>query len=169
MAFPWDTLITAASTLIAGFGGISLKDRRDTARVREQVRLDANLEMMLRLDQLERVFSSAETLDPHVLAATVGKSAAQAIGSVQRAYFKVFLVASRRVQPTAGKAWRAAWDIHSGWLDSDGRSDIGKLKELLASLRTASTAFADAVQREEAGRRFGTRKLGALRPRTPNP
>jgi hypothetical protein len=118
---PWATAITAASTLIAGWGGISLKDWHDARRARQDRRRAAYLELMLRLDDLRRIFGAPQTLDERALAAgTIGKSMGQAVGEIQRAYFSVFLVAPRNVQALAGAAWDAAWKIHD-WFDSGGR------------------------------------------------
>lgn len=153
MSFPWGTAITAASTLIAGWGGISLKDWHDARRARQDRRRAAYLELMLCLDDLKRIFGAPRTLDERALAAgTIGKAAGQAVGEIQRAYFKVFQVAPRNVQALAGAAWDAAWKIHD-WLDSSdpGSADLSELKELLAAFGQKSNAFADAVRAAEGG------------------
>jgi hypothetical protein len=149
--FPWGTAITAASTLIAGWGGISLKDWRDTSRARQDRRRAAYLELMLRLDDLRRIFGAPQTLDQRALAAgTIGKAMGQAVGEIQRAYFDVFLVAPRNVQALAGAAWSAAWEIHD-WFDSGGSgpTDLTELKKHLTAFGQKSTAFAAAARAAE--------------------
>jgi hypothetical protein len=153
VSFPWGTAITAASTLIAGWGGISLKDWHDARRARQDRRRAAYLELMLRLDDLRRIFGAPQTLDERALAAgTVGKAMGQAVGEIQRAYFNVFLVAPRNVQALAGAAWDAAWDIHD-WFDSGGPgpADLSELKKRLAAFGQKSEAFAAAARSAEGG------------------
>jgi hypothetical protein len=156
MSFPWDSLITAVSTLVAGFGGISWTDRRDAARYRERSRQDAYLELMLALDEFRRVLGAPETLDGQALSAdSLGAAVGHALAPVQRAYFSVFLTGTPRVQLLAGKAWQAAWDVND-WVNGGGHTtaDIGELRELLTALGKAGQEFADAARREEAGRRL---------------
>jgi hypothetical protein len=56
-------VITATSTLIAGWGGISLKDKYDTGRSKQDRRRAAYLELMLRLDDLRRIFGAPQAPD----------------------------------------------------------------------------------------------------------
>lgn len=157
MSFPWGNLITAISTLVAGFGGISLKDWSDARRAREQRRRVAYLELMLSLDRMNRSFSAPHTLGRDALTGSAKEETAEAVGSVQQAYFSVFLTGAKRVQPLAGKAWQAAWDVQK-WFDSaDKRSGelqdlVMELEDLLVKLSDASSEFASAARREEAGR-----------------
>lgn len=74
----------------------------------------------------------------------------QAVGSIQRAYFAVFLVASPEVRQLAGAAWQAAWDIHD-WFDAAEWTDVAALTQLLTTFKAKNTAFADAAQAEEFG------------------
>jgi hypothetical protein len=152
VSFPWETLITAAATLIAGWGGISLKDRLAARRARQDRRRAAYLELMLRLDDLRRIFGAPHTVDEGAFAGTIGKAAGQAAREIQRAYFSVFLVAPRDVQALAGAAWDNAWKIHD-WLDSgDPRpADLNELKNLLVAFRAASMTFATAARTAEGG------------------
>lgn len=93
----------------------------------------AYLELMLRLDDLRRIFGAPQTLDERALAAgTIGRAMGQAVGEIQRAYFSVFLVAPRNVQALAGAAWDAAWEVHD-WFDSGGPSpeDLSELRKRL--------------------------------------
>ena len=105
---------------------------------------------MLSLDQLRRVFGAPETLDERALSGTVVETMGQAVGSVQRAYFPVFVVASRPMQQSAGQAWQAAWDIYD-WFGTGERSDLETLKRLLTVFQAKSMAFANAAQAEEIG------------------
>jgi hypothetical protein len=153
VSFPWATAITAASTLIAGWGGISLKDWHDARRPRQDRRRAAYLELMLRFDDLRRIFGAPQTLDEQALAAgTIGKSMGQAVGEIQRTYFSVFLVAPRNVQALAGAAWDAAWKTHD-WFDSVGQgpADLSELGKRLAAFGQKSAAFAAAAQAVEGG------------------
>lgn len=146
-------MITAASTLIAGWGGISLKGWHDASRRRQDRRRAAYLELMLRLDDLRRIFGAPKTLDERALAAgTVGKAMGHAVGEIQRAYFNVFLVAPRNVQALAGAAWDDAWKIHD-WLDSGGRepADLSELEKMLTAFGQKSMAFAAAARAAEGG------------------
>jgi hypothetical protein len=151
VSFPWETAITAASTLIAGWGGISLKDWRDASRARQDRRRAAYLELMLRLDDLRRIFGAPQTLDERALAAgTIGKAMGQAVGEIQRAYFNVFLMAPQNVQALAGAAWSAAWEIHD-WFDSGGPgpADLTELRKRLTAFGQKSMAFASAARAAE--------------------
>ena len=153
MSFPWATAITAALTLIAGWGGISLKDWHDARRARQDRRRAAYLELMLRLDGLRRIFGAPRTLDERALSAgTIGKAMGQAVGEVQRAYFNVFLVAPGNVQALAGAAWDAAWKIHD-WFDSGGPgpADLSELEKRVTAFAQKSTAFAAAARVAEGG------------------
>ena len=152
MSFPWATAITAASTLIAGWGGISLKDWHDGRRTREDRRRAAYLELALRLDHLRRLLGAPRTFDARELPATIGAAAGQAVGEIQRAYFSVFLMAPRNVQALAGAAWDAAWKIND-WFDSaaPGPADVGELSRRLDDLGRKSEAFASAARAAEGG------------------
>ena len=60
-----------------------------------------------------------------------------------------------RVQPLAGRAWQAAWDIHD-WTDGNrpdlqGCPAIDVLEDLRGKLRNAAKDFANAVRKETAG------------------
>jgi hypothetical protein len=153
VSFPWGIAITAASTLIAGWGGISLKDWHDARRARQDRRRAAYLEFMLRLDDLRRLFGAPRTLDEQALSSrTIGKAMGQAVGEIQRAYFNVFLVAPRNVQVLAGAAWDAAWKIHD-WFDSGGPSpaDLSELEKRVTEFGQKSTAFAAVARAAEGG------------------
>jgi hypothetical protein len=151
VSFPWGTAITAASTLIAGWGGISLKDWRDARRAEQGRRRIAYLDLILRLDDLGRIFSAPRTLDQQALAAaTVGKSMGQAVGEIQRAYFGVYLAAPQKVQILAGEAWNAAWSVHDFFDAEDlAQADLNELQRRLAVLRHTSETFAAAARAAE--------------------
>ena len=153
--FPWSNLITAVSTVTAGLGGIFLKDRLDIKRDRGQRRRDAYAGLMLSLDELTRVIGAPLTVGSDLFPGSLGHAIAQAVGTVQRAYFAVYLAGSSRVQPVAGKAWQAAWDIHDWGGVGVGpglqqRTAIDELEDLRAKLREAAAAFADAARSEIA-------------------
>jgi hypothetical protein len=143
--------------LLAGWGGITLKDRRDTSRARGDRRRAAYLELMLRMDDLRRVFSAPQTLlgDGARADGAIIRGMAQAMGEIQRAYFEVFLVAPEGIQVVAGDAWDAAWKIHS-WFDSPtlDKEGIGNLTELLNDFSSKSAVFANAARAAEAGARL---------------
>jgi hypothetical protein len=147
-------LITAVSTLAAGLGGIWLKERLDTKREQGQRQRDAYAGLLLSLDELARVIGAPLTVDGGLQAGTVRQGIAQTVGTVQRSYFAVHMAGSASVQPVAGKAWQAAWDIHD-WATTDlpdqGRSAIDQLEELRGKLEHANAAFANAVRKETAG------------------
>jgi len=153
VSFPWGTAIVAASTLIAGWGVISLKDCRDATLARQDRRRAAYLELMLRLDDLRRIFAAPQTLDEQALAAgTIVRAMGQAVGEIQRAYFNVFLVAPQNVQGLAGAAWSAAWEIHD-WFDSGGSgpADLTELRKRLTAFGLRNAAFAAAARAAEGG------------------
>lgn len=149
MSVPWTALITAGSTLVAGFGGMSLKERYDFRRDKDRQRREAYGALMLSLDELRRIFGAPATLDESAHRSTLGTLTGQAVASIQKTYFTVYLTGSRQVQPTAGEAWQAAWDIHN-WFECSPADESGaELSKLLENLRAASTAFANAVRKEQ--------------------
>ena len=56
--------------------------------------------LMLSLDELRRTFGAPATLDESARNSTIGALTGQAVASIQKAYFAVYLIGSRRVQPT---------------------------------------------------------------------
>lgn len=159
MAFPWDVLITGASTLVAGvggtLGGAGLTGHQQLQRDKQQRRLDAYSELALRLDELSRTIGAPQTLAESAFTDTFGSAVGQAVGLIQVAYFAVYLSGSKDVQPLAGKAWQAAWDIQNWCTQGDaptqgGMSAIDQLEELRRKLGAASQQFADAARKELA-------------------
>jgi len=151
--FPWSTLITAVSTLAAGLGGIWLKDRFDARSDRGQRRRDAYAGLLLSLDELNRTIGAPGTVE--TFTGTLSQAISTGVANVQRTYFAVYLAGSPRVQPLAGKAWEAAWNIHEwsviGSPDPKGRTAIEQLEDLRGKLREAAEVFADAARKETAG------------------
>jgi hypothetical protein len=160
MAFPWDVLITGVSTLVAGvggaLGGAGLAGHQQHQRDNQQRRLDAYSELALRLDELSRTIGAPQTLAESAFTGTFGDAVGQAVGSIQVAYFAVYLSGSKAVQPLAGKAWQAAWDIQN-WCtqgdaarqgDMSAKPALDQLEELRGKLRAASQQFADAARKE---------------------
>lgn len=147
-------LITGAFTLAAGFGGILAIGLRDSKRAKRDRRREAYLELMLALDQFNRIFSAPLTVDQRTRSGTVGQAVGDAANRVQIAYFSVFLVAPRNVQLKAGKAWQAAWAVHDrlkGKPD-DNREPVDfvdELTTLTGDLATASMEFANAARTAE--------------------
>ena len=148
-SFPWSNLITAVSTVAAGLGGLLLRDWLDTRRDRGQRRRDAYAAFLVSLDELARAIEAPLTASGELTAGTL----AQAVRTVQRSYFAVYIDGSTSVEPVAGKACQAAWDIHN-WVTTgpdQGRPATDQLEELREKLSAAGTAFADAVRKETAG------------------
>jgi hypothetical protein len=156
VAFPYDVLITGAATLIAGVsggvGGSWLIGRQTDRRDKQQRRLSAYSNLMLRLDELTRTFGAYETFADAKMDEKLIRLVNPAVGRIQVAYFAVYLSGSEDVQPLVGKAWQAAWDVH-GWFnprDASKEQTIEQLSRLVDDLRAASTAFADAARKEVA-------------------
>lgn len=156
MAFPYDVLITGAATLIAGvsggLGGSWLTGRQSDRRDKQQRRLNAYSDLMLRLDELLRTFGAHETLVEVKMDEMFSRAVNQTTGAIQLAYSAVYLSGSKSVQPLAGKAWQAAWDIHD-WFnppDASTKGDVAQLINLINDLRAASKNFADAAREELA-------------------
>jgi hypothetical protein len=138
----------------AGLGGILLRDWLDTRRDRAQRQRDAYAALLASLDELARVIGAPLTAGGELTAGTLAQEIAQAVRTVQRSYFAVYIDGSASVQPVAGKACQAAWDIHN-WVTTgqpdQGRPATDQLEELRGKLSAAGTAFADAVRQETAG------------------
>jgi hypothetical protein len=154
VAFPYDVLITGAATLIAGVsGGVGsswLIGRQTDRRDKQQRRLSAYSDFMLRLDELTRGFGAYETFADAKTDEKLGRLVNPAIGAIQVAYFAVYLSGSKDVQPLAGKAWQAAWAVHDWFNPPDVSKEptIEQLSRLVDDLRSASTVFADAARKE---------------------
>jgi hypothetical protein len=140
MAIPWDLLITAGSTLVAGvggaLGGAGLAGRQQLQRDRQQRRLDAYSELALRLDELNRTLGAPQTLTESKLTTTLGSSVGQAVGAVQVAYFAVYLSGSKKLQPLAGEAWQAAWNIQNWFTNASRQGDASKSSGTAIKART---------------------------------
>jgi len=153
-SFPWSNLITAVSTVAAGLGGLLLRDWLDTRRDRGRRQRDGYAALLVSLDELARVIAAPLTAGAEEKAGTLAQRIEQAVRTVQRSYFAVYMDGSASVQPLAGKASQAAWDIHN-WVTTgqpdQGRPATDQLEELRAKLSAAGTAFADAVRKETAG------------------
>jgi len=152
-SFPWSNLITAVSSVAAGLGGILLRDWLDTRREAGQRQRDAYAALLVSLDELARVIEAPLTPGGELKAGTLTQGIAQAVKTVQRSYFAVYIDGSASVQAVAGKACQAAWDIHN-WVTTGQREQggpaTGQLEELREKLTAAGTAFADAVRAETA-------------------
>ena len=70
---PWSTLITAASTLAAGLGGILLKATSIAGKTGGQRQRDAYAGLMLSLDELVRVIGSPLTVSSELRAGPWGR------------------------------------------------------------------------------------------------
>lgn len=156
MTFPYDVLITGAATLIAGVsggaGGSWLAGRQSDRRDKWHRRLSAYSDFMTGLDDLIRTFGAYETFGRPAEGETLGSAVNSAVGTIHGAYAVVYLLGSKDVQPIAGKAWRAAWDIHD-WFNPPNKSTkrpAEQLAELVVYLKTASRDFADAARLEVA-------------------
>jgi hypothetical protein len=145
--FPWDTLITALSTLAAGFGGIWLTDYLGAKRSRNQQLLDRYAALASSLDQLIRLIRHPDTVNLNELPPTVGAAIGLSVGSVQRSYAPVYLTAPQAIKSLAEQAWKAAWDLQL-WLDSRDQTLSDQFVRLVDRLDSASGDFAKAVRAE---------------------
>jgi len=159
MGFPYDVLITAASTLVAGvaggIGGALLTGRQADRHDKQQRRLNAYTDLMLRLDELTRTFGAYETVADAKLNAKLVQRVNPAVGAIQVAYSAVYLSGSKNVQPLARDAWQAAWDIHAWFSPVDLSPETApqtgdQLSALVTALQAASSKFADAARAELA-------------------
>lgn len=154
--FPWDNLISGAAGVAGGSIVTSLQAHYPGRRDKQDRRRTAYTEMILRLDDLRRLFGARktlklETLDPSTdTGRTVGEITGRMVGEIQRAHIAVLLTGSKAAQGKADPAWQLAWDINSLLGGGPSRDAVARLGDLLRGFQDASREFGDTVRRELA-------------------
>lgn len=164
MAFPWDNLITAISTLVAGLGVVGLKQRGDRAeRKAEAIRQDAQdradrrgaayanlvttaMDMQLHYEQMTSVRQRWTAEHPESVArARLGEETGKQFG---RAISMVQLVGSDAARAAA----KAVHDATVGFAGTLEPREIDRLNVDAASraMFAAIDGFLDAVRPETA-------------------
>ena len=127
----------------ASAGLINRRTRQDAQASR---RRDAYAALILRLDELRRIFTAPHSID----AATtkVGTLVGQTVAAIEPAHVAVLLTGPANAREAAEKAMRSAWAIYDWFYPDDPsqlRSDLGALVDRYA---TDARAFNNTARSE---------------------